>query len=122
MNKKTDKIFGYELLLNVYDCDLDVLQSKEKLTEYVTELCKLIDMKKYGETLLEYFGTAKAHTKGYSLMQFIETSAIIGHFSEFWKIAYINIFSCQPYDHKKAKVFTKKFFNAKSITAKLIVR
>lgn len=122
LNKRTENKFGYELIMNVYDCDLGVLQSKEKLTEYVDELCKIIDMKKYGDTLLEYFGLEKEHTKGYSLMQFIETSSITGHFSEYWKIAYLNIFSCKEFERKKARDFTKKFFKAKRITCQFIER
>ena len=91
------KIFGYELILDLYDCDLKVISSKNKLTQYVNKLCSLIKMEKYGKTLLEYFGTKETHTKGYSLLQFIETSSITGHFSEHWCIAYINIFSCKSF-------------------------
>lgn len=122
LNKKTENKFGYELIMNVYDCDLNILQSREKLIEYVDKLCEIIDMKKYGETLLEYFGLEKEHTKGYSLMQFIETSSITGHFSEHWKIAYLNIFSCKEFERKKASTFTKKFFKANKITCQFIER
>ncbi|MDD5504772.1 MAG: S-adenosylmethionine decarboxylase [Candidatus Omnitrophica bacterium] len=117
-----EKTFGYELILDLYDCDLDVMRSKDKLTEYVDTLCPLIKMEKYGNTMLEYFGTKKPHTKGYSLLQFIETSSITGHFSEHWRIAYINIFSCKNFDPKKAKEFTKFFFKASKVKARFIKR
>lgn len=79
-------------------------------------------MKKYGKTWIPYFGHKKPHTKGYSLVQLIETSSITGHFSEAKKSAYINIFSCKPYDRKKAREFTAKFFGAKKITNHLLIR
>jgi S-adenosylmethionine/arginine decarboxylase-like enzyme len=115
-------IYGYELIMDLYGCDKKVITSRKKLKEYVDKLCKLIDMKKFGQTLIPYFGDNAAYTKGYSMMQFIETSSITGHFSDLWLTAYINIFSCKTYDHVKAKNFTKKFFKVKSMRSRLIVR
>lgn len=120
--KEMKEVFGYELIMDLSECDLNVMNSKAKLTEYVDKLCKLIDMKKYGKALLPYFGLEKPHTKGYSLLQFIETSSITGHFSEYWRKSYINVFSCKPYDHKLAAQFTKEFFKAKHTKTRLIVR
>lgn len=116
------KIYGYELVLDLSGCDKKVLTSRKRLQQYVDKLCKLIDMKKYGKTLLPHFGAKEEYTKGYSLVQLIETSSITGHFSDFWEKAYINIFSCKGYDHIKAKNFTKKFFGAKKMKARFIVR
>ena len=79
-------------------------------------------MKKYGKTLLPYFGEKAAYTKGYSLVQLIETSSVTGHFSDFWSTAYINIFSCKKYDKDLAKKFTKQFFKAKKIKTKFLIR
>jgi len=116
------RVFGYELIMDLGDCDLQVMSSKERLAEYVDKLCPMIKMEKYGKTLLEYFGTKKPHTKGYSLLQFIETSSITGHFSEHWCISYINIFSCKTFDPAVAKKFTKEFFKAKTMKARFITR
>lgn len=116
------KIFGYELILDLDGCDGSVMTSKQKLQEYVITLCRLIKMKRFGKTLIPHFGTAKDFTKGYSLVQLIETSAITGHFSDLWGKAYINIFSCAPYNHKLAESFTRKFFGAKKVKARYLVR
>lgn len=116
------KIFGYELIIDLKDCDIEKIASSIHLREYVDKLCKIIDMKTYGKCLLEYFGTAKAHTQGFSLMQFIETSSITGHFSEYWRNAYINIFSCKPYDRDLAVNFTRDFFGAKRIKSRFLTR
>ncbi len=120
--KKQPKKYGLELIMNVYDCSLDILTSPKSLKEYVTRLCVLIDMKKYGKTLLPYFGENAAYTKGYSLVQLIETSSITGHFSELWRTAYINIFSCKKFDARAARKFTKDFFLAGKIKTQLIIR
>jgi len=115
-------IYGYELVMDLYGCDKRIITSKKKLQEYVSKLCKLIKMKKYGKTLLAYFGERKAYTKGYSLIQLIETSSISGHFSDLWRTAYINIFSCKQYDHIKAKKFTKEFFKAGRVKSRFLSR
>ncbi len=121
-NEMKKKVFGYELVLDLQECDINVMSSAKKLQEYVDTLCKLIKMKKYGKCLLPYFGEKKAFTKGYSLVQLIETSSITGHFSEYWRTSYINIFSCKEYDHNLAKKFTKEFFGAKKVKARFLVR
>ncbi|MBN2483427.1 MAG: S-adenosylmethionine decarboxylase [Candidatus Omnitrophica bacterium] len=114
--------FGYELVLNLFECDKSIITSKKQLQKYVDLLCKKIKMKKYGKTLLPYFGEKNPVTAGYSLVQLIETSSITGHFSDLWRSAYINIFSCKKYNKELAKEFTRKFFKAKKMTARYLIR
>lgn len=116
------KIYGYELVMDLYGCQRRILTSKTKLQEYTDKLCKLIKMKKYGKTLLPYFGKQRAFTKGYSLVQLIETSSITGHFSDYWGRAYINIFSCRKFDHKIAREFTRQFFQAEKVKNRFLIR
>ena len=120
INKKQH--YGMELIMDLHDCDPGILASKNKLKEYIIKICKLIKMKRYGKPIIERFGLGMDFTAGYSLVQLIETSSITGHFSEFWKTAYINIFSCVPYDAALAKKFTQKFFGAKRMKARLVIR
>lgn len=123
MTKNTAKnTYGYELIMDLIDCDKSIISSKKKLQQYADQLCKLIEMKKYGKTLIPYFGEKEEFTKGYSLVQLIETSSITGHFSDSWGTAYINIFSCKTYDHKLAQKFTKEFFKAKRIKTRFLIR
>lgn len=122
MKKIKKPIYGYELIIDLFECDPRVITSQTKLQEYVDKLCKLIKMKKYGKTILAHFGENHPHTKGYSLIQLIETSSITGHFSELWNSAYINIFSCKKYDYTLAKKFTKQFFKAKRMKSRFIIR
>ncbi len=114
--------YGVELVLDLHDCDPTVIRSKRKLQTYVNQLCRLLQMKKYQRTHLPYFGLKEPHTKGYSLLQFIETSSITGHFSEAWNRAYINIFSCKPYDAQRAREFTQRFFRAKRVENRVLHR
>ena len=123
LNNITDgMLFGWELIMDLYECDLESISDEATIQRYAVEICKVIDMKPYGEPMTPYFGEKQEHTKGYSLLQFIETSSITGHFSENSGSAYINIFSCKEYDYEKAEQFTKDFFGAKSITSRYIIR
>jgi len=116
------KTYGVELILDLYGCDQKTIRSRKKLSEFVDNLCALIKMKKYGKPSIPHFGLKNPHTAGYSLIQFIETSSITGHFSELWNSAYINIFSCKQFNTEKAANFTKKFFGAKRMKKRVILR
>jgi S-adenosylmethionine/arginine decarboxylase-like enzyme len=116
------KAWGYELIMNLSDCDRNIMQSKELLEQYVVKLCKLIDMKRYGNCIIEYFGTNKTTTAGFSLVQLIETSSITGHFADDSRQIFLNVFSCKPFKKAKAVEFTRIFFGAKKVTHKFIER
>lgn len=114
--------YGMEVILDLYGCNPKVIRSKNALRNFVDRMCKLLKMKKFGKTLTPHFGHNCSKTSGYSLLQFIETSSITGHFSESRNSAYINIFSCQMFDAKKAIGFTKKFFKVEKIKARTLIR
>jgi S-adenosylmethionine/arginine decarboxylase-like enzyme len=120
--KFTEGSFGLEVVLDLYECDPKVIRSGKKLEEYTKKLCKLLKMKRFGKTQLPHFGYNEAHTAGFSMLQFIETSSITGHFSELWNSAYINIFSCRDFDTDVAIDFSVKFFGAKKVTQRVLLR
>jgi S-adenosylmethionine decarboxylase len=114
--------FGMEVVLDLYDCNLETIRSKEKLQEYTRELCQVIGMTPYGALFAERFGLNEAKTAGYSIVQLVETSSITGHFSEERNSAYINIFSCKEFDPKQAAEFSKDFFEADRVESTLHIR
>ena len=122
MSKNEKKIYGMELILDIDSCDLKIIKSKEKILEFSKKICKIIQMKPYKKPFIARFGFGKDFTAGYSLVQLIETSSITGHFSELWRSCFINIFSCQKFDTKKVIDFTKKFFRAKKLKRRIIIR
>jgi S-adenosylmethionine/arginine decarboxylase-like enzyme len=114
--------FGWELILDLYECAPEPMRSKEAICRFARELCAVIKMVPYGEPLAPYFGEKQEHTKGYSLLQFIETSSITGHFSEGTNCVYLNIFSCKRYDEKAAEEFARNFFGAQRVVARFLTR
>lgn len=119
---KKNEAYGLEIILDLHGCDPKLIRSRAAIRTFVNKMCKLLDMKKFGKALMPHFGHNDPVTSGFSLLQFIETSSITGHFSELWNSAYINIFSCRMFDTKKAVSFTKKYFKARQITARRIIR
>ncbi len=117
-----ENTFGWQLLLDLYDCDDATIRSRSEIARFVIELCRHIDMKPFGEPLIEHFGYEKPETVGYSLVQLIETSAIVGHFSEHKRAAYLDIFSCKQYDPDKVTRFAQEFFCARSMNIRFIER
>lgn len=119
---KKEEPFGLEVVLDIYDCDPRIIRSGRAIREFAVKLVKLLKMKAYGKALTPHFGHDNPKTSGYSLLQFIETSSITGHFSEGKNCAYINIFSCQMFNADKAIAFTKKFFKARRAVARKNIR
>lgn len=103
--------WGWHLVLNLYDCSLEKIQSAEVIRQFVIDLCELIDMRRFGEPTIVNFGDDPRVT-GYSLVQLIETSNICAHFADFSKAVYIDIFSCKKFDPEVATAFCVKAFEA----------
>jgi len=117
-----EAVFGWEVQLDLYDCDEFTISNEEKIKNFGLELCKVIDMIPFGPAYTPYFGDNNEITKGYSLLQFIETSSITGHFSEGTGAAYLNIFSCKAFDAKAAEDFSREYFQAGHCISRVTTR
>ena len=63
-----------------------------------------------------------AHTKGTSAVCFILTSSIVIHTLDVLQTVYINIFSCKPFDHVRARDFSFNWFHADKCYEHSLVR
>ena len=66
-------------------------------------------MKRFGDTQVVHFGEDE-RVSGYSMVQLIETSLISAHFANQTNTAYIDVFSCKPYDPQIVQDFAQTFF------------
>jgi len=107
-------MWGYHLILDIDKCNENVTIDVGIL-KWLEELLPAIGMKPYGDPLLKHFAEHEPQAAGYSLIQLIETSAICGHFSDLNKDAYIDIFSCAPFNATAAIELTRKHFAPQSI-------
>lgn len=105
------KPWGMLVSINAYNCNPGIIRSKTHLANYVDELVNTIQMHKHGSTLIEYFGDTE-EVAGLSLMQFIKTSSITGHFANKTNAAYIDVFSCKYFDPRLTAEFTANYFKS----------
>jgi len=113
--------WGMLTSLDLTKCNPETIRSAKKIKQYVVELCELIEMKRFGECTIVYFGEDEA-VAGFSMTQLIETSLISGHFANLSNNSYIDIFSCKPYDPNVVAEFTKNFFDAEECTINVVLR
>ena len=113
--------WGLSTCVDLKGCNPDIIKSAEKIKQFVDELVKLIDMKKFGECTCVDFGD-NPRVSGFSMTQLIETSLISGHFANNTNAAYLDIFSCKAYPPYKAAEFCKNFFGAQEVEVKVNFR
>jgi len=111
---------GQLTIINLKECDSDLVRDKEHLAKFGRDLCDVIKMKAYGEPIIDRFG--KDELEGYSLVQRIETSNITVHLDEFENKVFVDIFSCKEFNEKDAAEFSKEFFRAKELNSQTIMR
>lgn len=116
-----NKPWGQHLVLDLGGCNENICQ-KESISIFVKELVKEIDMVAYGEPTIVHFAEHSYEAAGYSLVQLIETSAIMGHFSDNNRDAYLDIFSCKCIERDAAIRVVEKHFSPKKIHAAFLER
>jgi S-adenosylmethionine/arginine decarboxylase-like enzyme len=127
-----DLIFGMRLVLDLHDCDQEMLEDDARLTAFVDDLVAELGMKAYGPCQLWHFGHDDPVTAGYSaesvasgshvrLRQLIETSSIVGHFSPALRRAYLDVFSCRRYDPDWAIAVGLRHFGEQSKIGRAVV-
>jgi S-adenosylmethionine/arginine decarboxylase-like enzyme len=107
-----EHVWGISSSIDIYECDPETIRSAEKIRQFVIELCELIEMKRYLDTLVVNFGEDE-RVAGFSMVQLIETSLISAHFANQTNTIYLDVFSCKPYDPDVVAEFARKFFGGK---------
>ncbi len=113
--------WGWHLVLNLYQCEPDLIGSYEIIEQFVIDLCELIEMRRFGDPIIVNFGD-DPNVAGYSMFQLIETSNLAGHFANKSGAAYLDIFSCKKFDPQIATDFCIKTFKAKKAAGRFIAR
>ncbi len=113
--------WGLSSSIDLYGCDLKLMQDSQAIKDFVRQLCDRIKMRRYGETQVVYFGDDPRVT-GFSMTQLIETSLISAHFADASCAIYLDVFSCAPYEPEEVARFASDFFKAKSHHLHVVVR
>ena len=114
------KPWGFHLVVDAVKCDLAAIKSKSTIAAFVKHLVKEIDMIAYGPPRIVRFGDG--NKMGYTLVQLIETSNITAHFSEETGNAYLDVFSCKPFQSSVAINCIKKYFSPSHMKTRFFKR
>jgi S-adenosylmethionine/arginine decarboxylase-like enzyme len=113
--------WGISSSIDLYECDLTLMQDAKAIREFVKILCDRIKMRRHGETQVVYFGDDPRVT-GFSMTQLIETSLISAHFADTSCAIYLDVFSCAPYEPEEAAKFAAEYFKAQTYHLNVIYR
>jgi S-adenosylmethionine decarboxylase len=119
--KSNQNYWGRSCCIDLYDCDLKLMQDAEAIKNFVRQLCDRIGMQRHGETQVVRFGN-DPRISGFSMTQLIETSLISAHFADNTCAIYLDVFSCAPYRAKEVVEFAAKFFKAGRHQYKSVLR
>ena len=107
----SNEYWGISSSIDLYECDLGLMQDADAIREFVRALCDRIKMRRYGETQVVFFGDDPRVT-GFSMTQLIETSLISAHFADASCAIYLDVFSCASYEPEDVAKFAAKYFKA----------
>lgn len=123
MNNYGDSnMWGHHLIIDAGGCAKACITDPEYLKVWVKDLVNVLKMKAYGEPLIVHFGTGEDHLAGWTVIQLIETSNIMAHFCDNTQQAYIDVFSCKPFDVDQAVGQIRRYFAPKSIRPSFLTR
>lgn len=103
--------WGIAVSIDLHGCNPKTIRSAPKIKKFVVDLCKLIEMKRFGECQVVNFGEDE-RVAGFSMTQLIETSLISGHFANQSNNVYLDAFSCKYFNPETVAKFASKFFGA----------
>ena len=113
--------WGISSGIDLYECDLDLMQNADAIREFVKILCDRIKMRRYGDTQVVHFGDDPRVT-GFSMTQLIETSLISAHFADASCAIYLDVFSCAPYEPEEVTKLAADYFKAATYNVSVVYR
>lgn len=121
--KKLKKVFGYHLILDLYDCDPKTVGDLNKCYHYLDILPEIIGTDKQSPPFIIYTDAKKYPSKaGLSGWIPVVDSGISIHTIIPTNFISIDIYTCKKFDPKKIEKFTIEFFKPKKIEKKFFLR
>jgi S-adenosylmethionine/arginine decarboxylase-like enzyme len=121
--EKKSKPFGYELLLDLYDCKEGVCDDLPLCYKFLDEIVGYLGMEKQAPPNIFFTDGARFPDKaGLSGWAPLVDSSIVIHTLSPKNYISIDIYCCNKFDTGKAKDFVKRFFSPKRMDEKFIER
>lgn len=111
--------WGKHLIIDMDGCNAKT-NNESDIIVFNKMLVEKLNMVGVGDPYIKRTGTSDA-LKGWSCVQFIETSNITGHYNDARDV-YLDVFSCQDFTESEVADFVIEFFEPKSIQTTTIYR
>lgn len=110
---KEENGFGPHLMLDLNDCDAKKLDDLDLCFSFLDDLPDLINMTKITQPHVFRYSGLVPEDKGITGMVIIAESHISIHTFPLKQYAFIDIFSCKPFDTNRALEYALKLFGCK---------
>lgn len=121
--KQTDTAFGYELLLDLYDCRPGACDDLNLCYKFLDEIVGYLGMEKQAPPNIFFTDGKrfpdKAGLSGWAPL--VESSVVI-HTLTPKNFISVDIYCCKKFDIEKAKSFVNAFFSPKRVDAQFVLR
>jgi len=115
--------FGYELLLDLYDCQPGVCDDLATGYKFLDEIVEYLGMEKQAPPSIFFTDASRFPDKaGLSGWAPLVESSIVIHTLSPKNFISIDIYCCKEFDIERAKEFVKKFFLPKRMDSQFILR
>ena len=115
--------FGYELLLDLYDCKLGACDDLALCYRFLDEIVGYLGMEKQAPPNIFYTDATRFPDKaGLSGWAPLVESSIVIHTLTPKNFISVDIYCCKTFDTNKAKSFVRRFFSPKRMDEQFILR
>ena len=109
------KIWAIDTNIELKNCDATVIKSKEKIQDYIIQLCKKLNIERFGDCSISQFTNYDRHT--IQAVQMAQFEIIYGYFDVANLLAHISIFSECPFDMNIFLDVTQEVFGTNDAVA-----
>ena len=115
--------FGYELLLDLYDCKVGACDDLALCYKFLDEIVEYLGMEKQAPPNIFYTDATRFPDKaGLSGWAPLVESSIVIHTLTPKNFISIDVYCCKKFDINKAKSFARRFFSPKRMDEQFILR
>jgi len=115
--------WGWLTAIDASNCNSDAINCKITFQKFIDELLERIEMIKIGDLQIVWCETNDPNKVGFSIYQLLQDSNISAHFCPSdGNSAYVDIFSCKPYDPMLVLAIFEKYFSPEKFIHHVIER
>lgn len=113
---------GQQLLLDCHNSNRALIQERINIENFMDELVCRTNLQATGKPIIEHSSVNDPEQAGYTAVQLLVSSSIVAHFVISSGDIYLDVFSCQPFDHNMVKLVVQEYFKPTHIRCNFMTR